>query len=130
MNADGLDYALALVLSIISVFVCAAAAATVRFHAKARRIAPKGHGLLVWHIVSIASGVSGTWLILLLGQLDTMGLLTTPRAVRLIAYIVFGTLTIAAILIIATSARRRITQTDRDIAVNVSTSRTTTFHDD
>lgn len=130
MRGDGLDFALALTLSIIAVCVFASASAVVRFHAKARRVAPKGHGLLVWHIVAIATSVSGTWLFILLGQLDTMGLFSTPRQVRLLAYSVFGILTVVAILIIAASTRRRITQSDTNVAVDVTTQRTTTFHDD
>jgi hypothetical protein len=105
---DSIDYLFALVLAIIAAIVLAASTAVVKFHIQVRRAFPNRRGLLVWHILAIAVGTAGTWGFILLGQLDIMGLLSTPRAVRLAGYSVFGMLTIAAILIIAQSTRRKI----------------------
>lgn len=105
---DSLDYATAAVVLVIAVLVTGAAAAVVKFYAGVLRRAPRPHGLLLWHVVAIAAGTAGTWLTIAFGQLSILGLVDSPRPLRLVGYAVFGLLTFVAITIVGRMQRRRV----------------------
>lgn len=133
---SGLEYALAVVVLVVAVLVTAMSAAVVLYYARVLRVARAGrYGLLLWHIVTIAGSVTGTWLLIALAQLDNARIWDTPLQVRLLGYAFFGLTTVTAIGIIAVTQRRRVQyvatrrgrqpviRTDGDVEAEVITDR-------
>lgn len=112
-----IDFVTATVVLGIAVAVAGSSMAVLRYYARALRIAPRKHGLLLWHIVAISGSVTGTWILLGLGQLAILGLVDTPRYLRLIGYGVCGITTVVAIVIIACEQRRRVRSTSSETTV-------------
>ncbi|GAA4845425.1 hypothetical protein GCM10023201_40810 [Actinomycetospora corticicola] len=100
---------------------------SLRTLARDRGFRPK-YGLLVWHVVSIASAWSGMWALLVLGLLETRGVLTVPRPVRLSGYVFAAGLGLVALALIACESRRRVQRPPTSTTVVESTA--TVVHGD
>ncbi len=119
-----IDYITAAVVLAVAVAVAGSSVAVLRYYSRALRIAPRKHGLLLWHITAISGSVTGTWILIGLGQLAILDLVDTPRYLRLIGYAVCGATTIVAIGIIAAEQRRRVHSTSTETTVTRHTGTT------
>lgn len=116
---------------------CGASAAVVWNYGRALRSLRRdrgfrpAYGLLVWHVVSIATAWSGMWLLLVAGLLESRGVLTPPRPVRVSGYVFIATLGLVALGLIAAETRRRVQRSPSSSSSRtVVESTTTVVHDD
>lgn len=88
--------------------VVGAAAVVVLTYARALRAQPERGGLLLWHVVGVASATVTAGGGLCLATLELLGLVSTLRDLRLSIYLAAAVLFLVALFLISKTSRRRV----------------------